>query len=246
MKIAIRLDDITADMDWGKFTRFKSLMEAHGVLPLIGVVPDSEDPMLHIDDKKEDFWQYVQALEESGWTIAMHGVSHVYTTKKGGLFPLNHLSEFAGVPYGTQCEAIARGKKILEDHGILTDIFMAPAHSYDRNTLRALRQNGFTRMTDGFGDAPYRYEGMTFFPISSDRGRCLKDTSDRPTTFVVHTNTMSEADFAYYEKVFAGQDMLPYREYLYYEAKERGALGHLKEWSMASAKRTLVSLKSRK
>ena len=39
MKIAIRMDDITPDMDWAKFLRFKELCDLYQVKPLIGVVP---------------------------------------------------------------------------------------------------------------------------------------------------------------------------------------------------------------
>ncbi|MBO5623235.1 MAG: DUF2334 domain-containing protein, partial [Butyrivibrio sp.] len=41
MNITIRMDDITPDMDWDKFLRFKSLLDEHGIKPLIGVVPDN-------------------------------------------------------------------------------------------------------------------------------------------------------------------------------------------------------------
>ncbi|MDD5848274.1 MAG: DUF2334 domain-containing protein [Firmicutes bacterium] len=247
MKIAVRLDDITPDMDWDKFLRFKALMDEAYVLPLIGVVPDCRDPKLAKNPPRADFWDEVRRMQENGWTIAMHGCHHVYTTKKGGLFPLNAQSEFAGLSYEDQLRLIREGKRILEDHGIVTDLFMAPAHSYDRNTLRALTQSGFSRMTDGFGRAPYLYRGITFYPISADRGAVLRHPEkEGVTTFVVHTNTLSEEGFAYYKEVFARQNMLPYRELLYYQAKKQGALGRFREYSMALAKRTLMAARNRK
>ncbi len=75
--------------------------------------------------------------------MAMHGYQHIYGTSKGGIFPLNHFSEFAGEPLEEQRKKIAAGRQILENHGVHTDIFMAPGHSYDRNTLTALMENGF-------------------------------------------------------------------------------------------------------
>lgn len=247
MKIAVRLDDITPDMDWEKFTRFRKLMDEAYVLPLAGVVPDSRDPNLHICDARPGFWDFVNELEENGWTIAMHGCHHVYTTQEGGMLPLNRESEFAGLPYEKQEHLIREGRRILEDHGIVTDLFMAPAHSYDRNTLRALLANGFTKMTDGFGNAPYTYRGMTFYPISLNRASVLKKKEkEGVTTFVVHVNTMNESDFAFFEKVFREQDMLPYRELLYYKPVKRSAAGHLLEHTLALGKRTLVAAKSRK
>lgn len=43
MKIALRMDDITADMNWDNFFRLKELFDKAGVRPLLGVVPDNRD-----------------------------------------------------------------------------------------------------------------------------------------------------------------------------------------------------------
>ena len=43
MKIAIRMDDITADMNWKNFLALKELFDRHGICPLVGVVPDNRD-----------------------------------------------------------------------------------------------------------------------------------------------------------------------------------------------------------
>ena len=58
MKIAVRLDDITPDMDWESFLRFKELLDRYQVKPLIGIVPDNQDEHLKGSDKgrPEDFW----------------------------------------------------------------------------------------------------------------------------------------------------------------------------------------------
>ena len=88
MKIAIRMDDITPDMDWGKFNRFKALLDAHHIAPLIGVVPRNKDEKLSLNPARDDFWDYVKSLRDRGWVIAMHGYKHRYTTKDPGLFPI--------------------------------------------------------------------------------------------------------------------------------------------------------------
>ena len=41
MNITVRLDDITPDMDWERFYKFKALLDQYQVKPLIGVVPVS-------------------------------------------------------------------------------------------------------------------------------------------------------------------------------------------------------------
>ena len=43
-------------------------------------------------------------------------------------------------------------------------VFMAPSHSFDADTLRALRDLDFTSITDGFGFYPYDLHGLTAVP----------------------------------------------------------------------------------
>ncbi len=243
MNISIRMDDITPDMDWAKFLRFKELCDLYQVKPLIGVVPENQDSMLHIDEAREDFWEYLLQLEKEGWTIAQHGCTHIYSTKKKGCFPLNAISEYAGKTYEEQLASLKKGKEILESHGIYTDIFMAPAHSYDKNTLKALKAAGFAKLTDGFGDKPYEWKGMIFYPISFKQSNSLKQENGY-TTFVIHANTMNDKDFERYEKMFAEQKdkLISYQDYLKITPDKRGILGRSKEYLMAVSKYVLVRL----
>ncbi len=251
MKICIRMDDITPDMDWARFMRFKALCDLYQVKPLIGVVPSNMDENLHVcapeDAPVKDFWAYVRELVNAGWCVAQHGVTHIYTTKKMGCFPLNRLSEFAGTGYDRQYEALRTGSRILTEHGIRTDIFMAPAHSFDRDTIKALKKLGFRRMTDGFGDCPYRRWGMIFYPISYKQGSALKRKSKKGcTTFVVHTNTMNDKDFERYGQLFATHRdrLISYAEFLEMDPQKRGIFGNIKEYIMAFTKYVLVSAAS--
>ena len=116
MNISIRMDDITPDMDWAKFLRFKELCDLYQVKPLIGVVPENQDSMLHIDEARDDFWEYLLQLKDEGWVIAQHGCTHIYSTKKKGCFPLNAISEYAGKSYDEQLASLKKGKEILESH----------------------------------------------------------------------------------------------------------------------------------
>ncbi len=259
MKIVIRLDDISPGMDMGKFRRFKRLLDENHIRPLIGVVPENMDPKLEkretdeeedapvsrnrstdpddkIKEKDYPFWHLVRNLQSEGWIIAMHGLHHVYTTNKGGMLPLNKQSEFAGIDLEKQIAMIAEGKKILGTHGIATDFFMAPSHSYDRNTMTALAENGFRRITDGFGKRAYRRFDMTFYPISFKKDAVLKDESEGYTTFVVHTNTLNGDDFAFYEKVFDSGKVVSWDEWLSQDPVEASELQGIKEYLMARFK----------
>lgn len=244
MKIAIRIDDITANMDWPKFLKFKGLLDVYGIKPLIGVIPDNMDTSLdgNLDGAPDDFWQYVKGLENDGYVISMHGMSHVYTTSEGGLIPLNKFSEFAGLPYDEQLELLSYGVDIFNEHEINTDIFMAPAHSFDENTLRALKELGFRKITDGFGTKPYLYKDITFYPISFNRKTVLKSKNKSGfTTFVYHINTMNDKDFENFEKLLKEYDVVSYGEYLIEAPVKRGFVGRFKEYMMASLKRVLLS-----
>ena len=254
MRVAVRLDDITPDMDWKKFERVKGMLDEAGICPLVGIVPDSRDPDLHRQPERPDFWEYFSELTgRGGWAAAQHGYQHIYTTDKGGLFPLNDFSEFAGVPYEKQLEMIGSGRRILISHGIKTDIFMTPAHSYDRNTLKAMKECGFRYVTDGFGRRPYMREGLIFLPIPFRMADSLKMT-DGYTTMVLHVNTMNEDDMArlgerlgmFTEKAFNAGEVrnyfIDYHELLSAHYIVRKPMQNAGEYLSARLKHRLVSL----
>ena len=243
MKIAIRMDDITPAMDREKFDRFKSLLDEHGIKPLIGVVPECKDEKLNISEPIEDFWGFVKNLQKDGWIVAMHGFNHIYTTKEAGVFPIGGKSEFAGVPYSKQDDMLRMGKRILRENDIFTDIFMAPSHSFDNKTIKALKKNGFSKITDGFGRAPYKRSGLTFYPLSPHKGRTLSDKRDGITTFVYHTNTMDEKEFSDFEKLLKSAQVVSFSELMDMKATEQGILGYICEYILAKAKYTVVNLK---
>ena len=245
VKIAVRMDDITPDMNWENFNFFLNLFKEVGISPLLGIVPDNRDKALSCQEAHEDFYEVMVALEKKGFTLAMHGCHHIYTTKSGGIFPLNKYSEFAGLPYEKQKDLLMHGKKNLNANGIETDIFMAPAHSYDKNTLRALKELGFTKLTDGFGKRPYTYRGITFYPISFRLAGSLKKKTG-VTTMVIHANTVTEADKAGYEKIFKehGKNMISYSEYLKIQPVRRNFPDMLTENMMARLKHLLMKIKN--
>ena len=245
MKIAVRMDDITPDMNWENFNFFLALFEKTGITPLLGIVPDNKDNSLSREAPHKDFYEVMKALEKKGFTLAMHGCHHVYSTKSGGLFPLNKYSEFAGLPYDKQKELLKYGKEKLKANGIETDIFMAPAHSYDKNTLKALKELGFTKITDGFGKHPYIYRGLAFYPISFRLAGSFKKKTG-VTTMVIHANTVNEAAKDGYEKIFKEQakNMISYSEYLAMRPVKRNLLGMLVENVMARIKHLLISLRN--
>tara|TARA_B110000238_G_C16029002_1_gene396556 strand:- start:142 stop:873 length:732 start_codon:yes stop_codon:yes gene_type:complete len=175
-------------MDWEKFSAVKNVAEDFGVRSVLGVVPDNQDQSLVVGSNDNFFFDKVRVWNELGDSIAQHGTHHVYNTSNSGLLKINKKSEFAGHSYDTQIEMIKKGKDILVSEGIWHPLFMAPAHSFDRNTLSALSALDFTSITDGFGFFPYKVDGIILVPqmssIPINLGFGL-------STICLHTNTMS-------------------------------------------------------
>ncbi len=159
-----RLDDITPGMDKEKFEELRAAFDKNSIKPLLGVVPHNKDETLNVYPEFDGFWELIKELESKGWLISQHGYTHTYCTKESGILKANNFSEFAGLSFSEQSDKIRKGKEILEERGIFTDIFMAPGHTFDKNTLLALEVNGFKYVTDGYSKYPYFYGALKFIP----------------------------------------------------------------------------------
>lgn len=190
MQCMIRMDDITADMNWDKFNQIREIFEQYQIFPLLGVVPDNQDTKLSIQDKKEDFWDIIRSLQKQGWSIAQHGTYHKYVTDDCGMLGLKDSSEFAGLSYEEQYIKLEAGKRTLEAHDIYSDIFMAPGHTYDKNTVKALYNLGFRTVTDGLYTKPYYFENVLFAPCRLQEYRNIKGID----TICLHSNLMTDAE----------------------------------------------------
>lgn len=173
-------------MNYTEWERADSVLRKYNVKPLLGVIPECKDPDLKIDDERDDFWEYLKKLRDDGYTLAMHGCYHLYQTKYRGMTNGSFHSEFAGLPFKKQYELISYGKKRLEEHGIRTDIFFAPAHSYDDNTLKALSKAGFKYMSDGKSKKPYIKYGIKCIPCRSGGVPKIRKLGYYTAVFHVH------------------------------------------------------------
>jgi len=114
-------------------------------------------------------------------------------TQEGGMNPVNHQSEFAGLPYEEQCRKVKAGYEILIDHGIAPEIFFAPSHTFDGNTLLAIKDMTPIRIiSDTIACDVYKKGDFWFIPQQSGRVRRLPFPL---VTFCYHPNIMSEAAF---------------------------------------------------
>lgn len=192
----MRLDDASEYMDVEKWQRMEDLLDQYHIKPIVGVIPDNQDPdMVGVYPKDEQFWKKVQRWKEKGWIIALHGYTHVFETREGGLNPVNDRSEFAGVPLERQKEKIRAGIRILRDHGIEPEIFFAPAHTFDENTLEALKKESNIRIiSDTIANDVYFENNFYFIPQQSGRVRKLPF---KVVTFCYHPNIMKEENYVY-------------------------------------------------
>lgn len=171
-KIVIRIDDVCPDMNYEKFSDIRDLLIEANIRPLIGVVPNNKDETLikaraeSVYKTDDEVWDEIKELHKNhGWEIALHGYEHIKKTNDSGIMRINDKSEFAGVSFSDQKDSIKQGKRILESKGLSCIAFMAPSHSFDLNTLKAVKSIGIDIITDGKGIYPYELEGCTMMPV---------------------------------------------------------------------------------
>jgi len=163
-KYIVRFDDICPAMNWGVWTRVDCALRELGIRPIVAVVPDNDDPKLNVGPARPDFWDLVREWQRLGWSVAMHGYQHRYSTSNAGIIGLNRRSEFAGVPRATQVSYIDSALRIFAEHGVTPSVWVAPGHSFDWTTVECLRDRGITVISDGFFARPVRHGGMIWVP----------------------------------------------------------------------------------
>lgn len=190
----LRLDDASEYMDVAKWTQLEELLDSYGIKPIVGIIPNNRDEGLIKHYKRDSgFWYRVKVWESKRWNIALHGYTHVYESRNGGINPVNKYSEFAGLSLDRQREKIKNGVRILKEKGIEPKVFFAPAHSFDRNTLEALKLESQIRViSDTVASDIYYRDGFHFIPQQTGRARKLPL---RVVTFCYHPNKMGVFDF---------------------------------------------------
>ncbi len=209
----IRLDDASEYMNIKKWMQMERLLDKYKIKPIYGIIPANQDPNLLSYEKVNEFWGLMCQWNNKGWIPALHGYTHVFETNEGGINPVNSRSEFAGVPFERQCQKIRDGMKILREHEIIPEIFFAPAHTFDENTLRALKKESEIRViSDTIASDVYYEDGFYFIPQQS--GRCRR-LPFKVVTFCYHPNIMNNEDFnrleLFLEKYSGNFDIFHYK-----------------------------------
>jgi len=187
----LRFDDLCPTIRRDRWRQYTDLIEEFHLRPILAVVPENRDPVLEIDTPDPEFWTGMRTLEASGAAIALHGYRHLCASRSRGLAGFDRSSEFAGVSETTQREWIGAGLGILRDRGLNPQLWVAPRHGFDRGTLRALRDEGISVLSDGLARMPFLCHGLTWIPqqlwapVEKRRGLW---------TICIHPNTASDRD----------------------------------------------------
>jgi predicted deacetylase len=170
----LRFDDFCPTANWRIWDYVEELLLEFDVRPIVSVIPDNRDKALLHSRPGENFWDRVQSWQKHGWTLGLHGYQHCYLTRKAGLFGRSADSEFAGLPYEVQEIKLRNAVRIFHEHGVKPEVWVAPAHSFDANTVEVLLQMGVRVINDGYALYPYADErGMVWIPQQLGRFRNL-------------------------------------------------------------------------
>lgn len=200
-KYLIRLDDACPTMNKAKWQRIFDILDQYGVHPMVGIIPHNEDPDQEIDAPDLEFWNKAKQWQDKGYAIAMHGYNHVCISEGGmnGLNPIWHRSEFAGVSLDVQKQKIRDGFEILVGHGLNPQWFFAPSHTFDENTLIALKEcSNIRKISDTIAINPYSSRGLIFVPCQMGRLREMPLKGFWCACY--HPSIMDEAEFVALEK----------------------------------------------
>lgn len=194
-KYIIRLDDACDTSNLAKWNKIEEILDNFGISPIVAVIPDNKDQTLNHDPSNPAFWKMVKRWEEKGWSIAMHGYQHTFhvVNRKRLVFPYYDRSEFGGLSLEEQKNKIRSSLKIFRKNKIEPRLWVAPAHSFDEMTLRALAdETQINVVSDGISFATFYRNGFYFIP---QQLWSIKKKRFGIWTVCLHPDTMMDEDF---------------------------------------------------
>jgi|TARA_B110000211_G_C13898590_1_gene472872 predicted deacetylase len=163
----LRLDDIAENMKWDFMNKAEIIFDQYNIKPVLGVIPYNKDKELLEHPKiNSNFWDKVRSWQNKGWEIGMHGTYHSYKNicNKNDYLGYGGNTEFCNISYDEQLKKIKDGLNKFSKEDISIKTFFAPNHTFDTNTLKALKSCGINKVLDGYGLMPYEEDGIKFVP----------------------------------------------------------------------------------
>ena len=186
----MRFDDINPRMDWNRFHILKKILEKYKIKSILGIIPNCKDLNVQVSKPNKNYFKYLRECSLYGDSIAQHGYEHVYDSKIKGEFGSSNNSEFAGNSLNDQFQKLSIGKSVLKKESLWEPIFMAPSHSFDSNTLKALKKLRFKIILDGFSLFPFKKNQLIFIPQISSKPLPLFIPG--LSQLCIHINTISD------------------------------------------------------
>ena len=195
----IRLDDACECWNRENWLRVAEILKNYEIYPIFGIIPKNLDKNLLKYGCDNEFLETVKEWINQGWEPALHSYNHIYnTTDAKGLNPIHRWSEFAGLDLKEQRIKIREGNKVLLSNGINAKIFFPLAHTFDKNTLKALKKETNIRIiSDTIATDLYFENDFYFIPQQAGQVRKLPF---KVVTFCYHPNDMLDSDFDKLEK----------------------------------------------
>jgi predicted deacetylase len=200
----IRLDDACDTMCRRNWDLVEQVLDAHGVKPIVAVIPDNRDPSLMFESRNAAFWGRVRAWARKDWSVALHGYTHVmHPTGVKLVLPFYRRSEFAGLALEAQSEKIRAAWGLCVAEGVEPTIWVAPAHSFDLLTLQAVRRETSIRViSDGIAWDTYYEHDFHWIP---QQLWSLAERRSGLWTVCLHPNTMTDAAIAALDASLGGE-----------------------------------------
>ena len=193
----LRFDDICPTMNWPMWERVERILLHEGIQPILAVIPNNQDPSLHVHPPREGFWDGVRKWQSIGWTIGLHGYSHVYIGTDAGIVGKSPNTEFAGLSHEQQASKLRSAVEIFRKEGVHPDVWIAPSHSFDQETIGLLKASGIRTISDGFLLFPGLDENDVLWIPQQISSLCRRPFGVWTTCF--HINQWTEKDYRRFE-----------------------------------------------
>ena len=166
MKIVLRIDDVAHNVDKKKYELIFKMVIKYNIPTILGIIPCNMDKKIICDKEDQQLgWDAIKEMAMlSNTVVAIHGYKHIQHQYKNSYIANSSKSEFSGLSFEDQFVKLKKGYDILIKKGIFPEMFMAPSHGFDFNTLDACRRLGIKKVTDGYGTHVYKEVGVTMYP----------------------------------------------------------------------------------
>lgn len=189
----IRLDDCHSRMDIQKWDQILAILKRHGIKPLVGVIPNNKDPKLEYNKTSIDIYSWLKSYSYD-IELAIHGENHHLTKSPTSLYKGVRVSEFCGLSYNEQVDKLKSAKNWFLKRGFNVEWFIAPKHSFNKNTIRACGVVDLN-ISDGIEFFPYKFKenGVVLVPQIFNIARDV--LLPGVYTFCYHPDTMTNQEF---------------------------------------------------